>query len=197
MLLANEIVENKRSTILTVSGGGANKTIDITQKALSLGRIEIAGCIYSTNGTLLSVMGSGMTADIRAVMSNPPMGIFVFPMPIQTLERCEANHNALLRIKVNDEIPSRYKGEKVVAFLENMTGDPIYTPKKELTADVYRDLDKSVFDLDLAGGINTPNTELIDISFALNNRQNIAILLTNHDKIEFTNLVWKSILYVS
>ena len=41
---------NERSTILTVSGGGVNKTIDITQKASSLESIEIAGGVYSSNG---------------------------------------------------------------------------------------------------------------------------------------------------
>ena len=189
---------NKRSTILTVSGGGGvNKTINITQKALSLGSIEIAGGAYSSNGALVSIISFGMNADIKVSMTNPQMGRFIFPRPIQEMGRFNGNHASFLQIKVNEEIPSHYKGEKVVAFLESINGNSIYTPKKELTVDVYSELGKNVFDLDIAGGIYLSNTEIININSALNNRPNIAILLTNNKKIELFNLIWKAVYHDS
>ena len=188
---------NKRSTILTVSGGGVNKTINITQKASSLGSIEIAGGVYSSNGTLISIMSFGMSANIKVSMTSPQMGRFIFPRPIQEMDRFNGNPASFLRIKVNEEIPSHYKGEKVVAFLESINGNSIYTPKKELTVDVYRELDKNVFDLNIANGITIGNTEIININSALNNRPNIAILLTNNKKIEFFNLIWKAVYHNS
>ena len=188
---------NERSTILTVSGGGVNKTINITQKASSLGSIEIAGGVYSSNGTLITIGSFGMSADIKVSMTSPQMGRFIFPRPIQEMDRVNVNPASFLRIKVNEEIPSHYKGEKVVAFLESANGNSIYTPKKELTVDVYSELGKNVFDLNIAGGITLGNTEIIDINSALNNRPNIAILLTNNKKIEFFNLIWKAVYHDS
>lgn len=188
---------NKRSTILTVSGGGVNKTINITQKALSLGSIEIAGGVYSSNGTLITIGGFGMSADIKVSMTSPQIGRFIFPRPIQEINRVNGNPASFLRIKVNEEIPSHYKGEKVVAFLESVNGNTIYTPKKELTVDVYSELGKNVFDLNIADGIALGNTEIIDINSALNNRPNIAILLTNNKRIEFSNLIWKAVYHDS
>lgn len=121
---------NKRSTILTVSGGGVNKTINITQKASNLESIEIAG-VYSSNGTL--IIGSfGMSTDIKVSMISPQIGRFIFPTPIQEIDRFNGNPASFLRIKVSEEIPSHYKGEKVVAFLESVNGNTIYTPKKRL-----------------------------------------------------------------
>lgn len=189
--------ENERSTILTVSGRGINKTIDITQKASNLGSIEIAGGLYSSNGTLISIIGFGMRADIKVSMTSPQMGRFIFPRPIQEMDRFNGNPASFLRIKVNEEIPSHYKGEKVVAFLESINGNSIYTPKKELTVDVYSELGKNVFDLNIADGITLGNTEIININSALNNRPNIAILLTNNKKIEFFNLIWKAVYHDS
>lgn len=183
---------NERSTILTVSGKGVNKTIDITQKASNLGSIEIAGGVYS-NGTLVTIGSFGMSTDIKVSMTSPQIGRFIFPTPIQEMGRVSGNRAAFLRITVNAEIPSHYKGEKVVAFLESVNGNPIYTPKKELTVDVYSELGKNIFDLDIAGGITLGNTEIININSALNNRPNIAILLTNNKKIEFFNLIWKAV----
>lgn len=188
---------NERSTILTVSGKGVNKTINITQKASNLGSIEIAGGVYSSNGTLITIGSFGMSADIKVSMTSPQMGRFIFPRPIQKMDRFNGNHPSFLRIKVNEEIPSHYKGEKVVAFLESVNGNKIYTPKKELTVDVYSELGKNVFDLNIAGGITLSNTEIIDINSALNNRPNIAILLTNDKKIEFFNLIWKAVYHDS
>ena len=188
---------NKRSTILTVSGGGINKTIDITQKALNLGSIEIAGGLYSSDGTLISIVSFSMSADIKVSMTSPQMGRFIFPRPIQEMDRFNGNPASFLRIKVNEEIPSHYKGEKVVAFLESINGNLIYTPKKELTVDVYSELGKNVFDLNIADGITLGNTEIININSALNNRPNIAILLTNNKKIEFFNLIWKAVYHDS
>lgn len=188
---------NKRSTILTVSGGGVNKTINITQKASNLESIEIAGGVYSSNGTLITIGSFGMRTDIRVSMTSPQMGRFIFPTPIQEMDRVNGNHAAFLRIKVNAEIPSHYKGEKVVAFLESANGNKIYTPKKELTVDVYSELGKKVFDLNIADGIALGNTEIIDINSALNNRPNIAILLTNNKKIQFINFIWKAVYYES
>lgn len=189
--------ENKRSTILTVSGGGVNKTINITQNASNLGKIEIAGGIYSSNGTLISIGGFGMSTDIRVSMTSPQMGRFIFPTPIQEIGVFNGNHTSFLRIKVSEEIPSHYKGEKVVVFLESANGNTIYTPKKELTVDVYHELGKSVFDLNIADGITLDNTEIININSALNNRQNIAILLTNNKKIQFINFIWKAVYHYS
>lgn len=188
---------NERSTILTVSGGGVNKTINITQKALNLGSIEIAGGVYSSNGTLITIGNFGMRADIKVSMTNPQMGRFIFPEPIQEIDMFSGNPASFLRIKVNEEIPSHYKGEKVVVFLEGINGNKIYTPKKELTVDVYSELGKNVFDLNIADGITLGNTEIIDINSALNNRSNIAILLTNNKKIEFSNLIWKAVYHHS
>lgn len=182
---------DERSTILTVSGG-VNKTINITQKAPSLESIEIASCIYS-NGTLVAIGSFGMSTDIKVSMTSSQMGRFIFPTPIQEMDRFNGNPASFLRIKVNEEIPSHYKGEKVVAFLESINGNSIYTPKKELTVDVYRELGKNVFDLNIADGITIGNTEIININSALNNRSNIAILLTNNKKIGFFNFIWKAI----
>lgn len=188
---------NERSTILTVSGEGVNKTINITQKTSNLGSIEIAGGLYYSDGTLATIYGFGMSADIRVSMTSPQMGRFIFPTPIQEMGIGNLNSVSFLRIKVNAEIPSYYKGEKVVAFLENANGNTIYTPKKELTVDVYREFDKNVFDLDIADGINIGNTEILDINSALNNRLNVAILLTNNKIIQFINLRWKAVYYDS
>lgn len=188
---------NERSTILTVSGGGVNKTIDITQKASNFESIEIAGGVYNSNGTLITIMGFGMSTDIKVSMTSPQMGRFIFPRPIQEMGRFNAHPVSFLRIQVSEEIPSHYKGEKVVAFLESVNGNTIYTPKKELTVDVYSRLGKNVFDLNIAGGITPGNTEIININSALNNRPNIAILLTNNKKIEFFNLIWKAVYHDS
>lgn len=89
------------------------------------------------------------------------------------------------------------KVKKVVAFLESVNGNPIYTPKKDLTVDVYRGLGKNVFDLNIAGGITIGNTEIININSALNNRPNIVILLTNNKRIELFNLIWKAVYHAS
>lgn len=188
---------NERSTILTVSGGGVNKTINITQKASNLGSIEIAGGVYSNNGTLVTIGNFGMSTDIRVSMTSPQIGRFIFPTPIQKIDRFNGNPASFLRIKVNAEIPSHYKGEKVVVFLESINGNTIYTPKKDLTVNVYSELGKNVFDLNLAGGITIGNTEIININSALNNRPNIAILLTNNKKIEFFNFIWKAVYHDS
>lgn len=184
---------DERSTILTVSGEGVNKTINITQKASSLKSIEIAGGVYSSDGTLIAIRGFGMRTDIKVSMTSPQMGRFIFPTPIQEMDIINGNPTSFLRIRVSEEIPSHYKGEKVVAFLESANGNPIYTSKKELTVDVYRELGKNVFDLNIAGGITIGNTEIININSALNNRPNIAILLTNNKKIQFINLIWKAV----
>ena len=188
---------NERSTILTVSGGGVNKTINITQKASNLGSIEIAGGIYSSNGTLISIGSFGMSTDIRVSMTSSQIGRFIFPTPIQKLDRVSGNSASFLRIQVNEEIPSHYKGEKVVAFLESVNENTIYTPKKELTVDVYSELGKKVFDLNIAGGITLGNTEIININSALNNRPNIAILLTNDKRIQFINFIWQAVYHDS
>lgn len=190
---------NKRSTILTVSeGGGVNKTINITQKASNLESIEIAGGIYS-NGTLIAIRNFGIIANITASMTSPQIGRFIFPRPIIEMTMIGENYNnSFLRIKVSEEIPSHYKGEKVVAFLESANGNTIYTPKKELTVDVYRELGKkNVFDLNIADGITLGNTEIININSALNNRPNIAILLTNNKRIGFFNFIWKAVYHGS
>lgn len=188
---------NKRSTILTVSGGGVNKTINITQKASNLESIEIAGGVYSSNGTLVTIGNFSMSTDIKVSITNPQMGRFIFPTPIQQLDRFNGNPTSFLRIKVSEEIPSHYKGERVVVFLESVNGNSIYTPKKDLTVDVYSELDKNVFALNIADGITLGNTEIIDINSALNNRPNIAILLTNNKKIQFINFIWKAVYYES
>lgn len=188
---------NKRSTILTVSGGGVNKTINITQKASNLGSIEIAGGVYSSDGTLIAMGSFGMSTYIRVSMTSPQMGRFIFPTPIQEMDRINKNPTSFLRIRVSEEIPSHYKGEKVVTFLGSANGNNIYTPKKELTVDVYRELGKNVFDLNIADGITLGNTEIIDINSALNNRPNITILLTNNKKIQFINFIWKAVYHHS
>lgn len=188
---------NKRSTILTVSGGGVNKTINITQKASNLESIEIAGGVYSSDGTLIAIGSFGMSTDIKVSMTSPQMGSFIFPKPIQEIGLFNGNHTSFLRIKVSEEIPSHYKGEKVVVFLESANGNTIYTPKKELTVDVYSELGKNVFDLNIADGIALSNTEIININSALNNRPNIAILLTNNKKIQFINFIWKAVYHDS
>lgn len=138
-----------------------------------------------------------MSTDIRVSMTSPQIGRFIFPRPIQEMDRIDKNPASFLRIKVSEEIPSHYKGEKVVAFLESVNGNTIYTPKKNLTVDVYSELGKNVFDLNIAGGITIGNTEIININSALNNRSNIAILLTNNKKIEFFNLIWKAVYHDS
>lgn len=188
---------NERSTVLTVSGGGVNKTINITQNASNLGSIEIVGGVYSSNGTLVTIGSFGMSTDIRVSMTSPQMGKFIFPTPIQKTDRVNGNRASFLRIQVNEEIPSHYKGEKVVAFLESANGNKIYTPKKELTVDVYSKLGKNVFDLNIANGININNTEIININSALNNRPNIVILLTNDKKIQFVNFIWQAVYHDS
>ena len=188
---------NKRSTILTVSGGGVNKTINITQKASNLESIEIAGGIYSSNGTLMAIGSFGMSTDIRVSMTSPQIGRFIFPRPIQETDIVSGNRTSFLRIKVDEEIPSHYKGEKVVAFLESINGNSIYTPKKELTVDVYSELGKNIFNLNIADGITLGNTEIININSALNNRSDIAILLTNNKKIGFFNFIWKAVYHHS
>ena len=189
--------KNERSTILTVSGGGVNKTINITQKASTLGSIEIACSVYSSNGTLVAIEKFGMSTNIEVSMTSPEMGRFIFPKSTQELGSFNGNLASFLRIQVNEEIPSHYRGEKVVAFLENANGNKIYTPKKELTVDVYREVGKNVFDLGIAGGITLGNTEIIDINSVLHNRLNIAILLTNNKKIQFVNFIWKAVYYES
>lgn len=138
-----------------------------------------------------------MSTDIRVSMTTPQMGRFIFPTPIQEIGRFNGDLASFLRIKVNAEIPSHYKGEKVVAFLESINGKAIYTPKKDLTVDVYSELGKNVFDLNIAGGITIGNTEIININSALNNRPNIAIMLTNNKKIEFFNFIWKAVYHDS
>lgn len=189
---------NERSTILTVSGEGVNKTINITQKASSLESIEIAGGIYSSNGTLVTIQNFGILANITVSMTDSQIGRFIFPRPIQAMTVIGGSYkNAFLRIQVNEEIPSHYKGEKVVAFLESVNGNSIYTPKKDLTVDVYKSLGKNVFVLNIADGITIGNTEIININSALNNRPNIAILLTNNKKIELSYLIWKAVYYES
>lgn len=138
-----------------------------------------------------------MRTDIRVSMTSPQMGRFIFPTPIQEMDMITGNPTSFLRIKVSEEIPSHYKGEKVVAFLENVNGNSIYIPKKELTVDVYSVLGKNVFDLNIAGGIGIGNTEIININTALNNRPNIAILLTNNKRIGFFNFIWKAVYHYS
>lgn len=138
-----------------------------------------------------------MSTDIRVSMTSPQIERFIFPTPIQEMDRLGGNPTSFLRIKVSEEIPSHYKGEKVVAFLESANGNKIYAPKKELTVDVYKELGKNVFDLNIADGIFIGNTEIIDINSALNNRLNIAILLTNNKKIQFINFIWKAVYHHS
>lgn len=186
---------NERSTILTVSGG-VNKTINITQKASNLGSIEIAGGIYSSNGTLVSIGYFGIKADIKVSMDSPQIGRFIFPTPIQETGRVNGGGN-FLQIEVDGEIPSHYKGEKVVSFLESPNGDVIYIPKKELTVDVYSKLGKNIFNLNIADGITIANTEIININSALNYRPNIVILLTNNKRIQLINFIWKAVYHDS
>lgn len=73
-----------------------------------------------------------MSTDIKVSMTSPQMGRFIFPTPIQQMGRFNGNNTSFLRITVNEKIPSYYKGEKVVAFLENAGGNKIYTPKKRI-----------------------------------------------------------------
>lgn len=155
------------------------------------------GGAYSSDGTLVTLRSFGMSADIRVSMTSPQIGKFIFPTPIQEMGIVNGDRASFLRIKVNEEIPSYYKGEKVVAFLENASGNTIYIPKKELTVDVYSVLDRHVFDLNIAGGITSGNTEIIDINSALNNRLNIAILLTNNKTIQFINFLWRAVYHDS
>ena len=68
-----------------------------------------------------------MSTDIRVSMTSPQMGRFIFPTPIQEMDRFNRNPASFLRITVSEEIPSHYKGEKVVAFLENVSGNIIYS----------------------------------------------------------------------
>lgn len=138
-----------------------------------------------------------MSTNIEVSMTSPQIGRFIFPTPIQEIDRFNGNPASFLRIRVNEEIPSHYKGEKVVAFLESANGNKIYIPKKELTVDVYRELSRNVFDLNIADGIALGNTEIIDINSALNNRPNIAILLTNNKRIQFINFIWKAVYHYS
>lgn len=188
---------NERSTILTVSGG-VNKTINITQKAPDLESIEIASCVYYPNGTLSTIINFGIIANITVSMTSSQIGRFIFPKPIIEMTRIGGYYkNTFLRIQVSEEIPSHYKGEKVVSFLESINGNPIYTPKKDLTVDVYSKSGKNVFDLNIADGITIGNTEIININSALNNRPNIAILLTNNKKIELFNFIWKAVYHDS
>lgn len=196
-VVCDENSGNKRSTILTVSGGGVNKTINITQKSSSLESIEITGGVYSSDGTLVTIGSFGMITDIRVLMTSTQLGRFIFPTPIQKTDRINGNRTSFLRIKVSEEIPSHYKGEKVVAFLESINGNTIYTPRKDLTVDVYRMINKNVFDLNIAGGITLGNTEIFNINSALNNRPNIAILLTNNKKIELFNIIWNAVYHES
>lgn len=186
---------NERSTILTVSGEEVNKTINITQKTSNLGSIEIVGGVYYPDGTLGTIRSFGMKTNIRVSMTDPRMGRFIFPTPIQEMDFFGGDYTSFLRIKVNTEIPSYYKGEKVVAFLESASGNTIYIPKKELTVDVYKESDKNVFALNIPDGLTIGNTEIIDINSALNNRLNIAILLTNNKTIQFINFIWKAVYY--
>jgi hypothetical protein len=188
---------DRRSTILTVSGGEVNKTLTIVQKPSNSGRIEIAGGAYYPDGTLGSIRYFGMSTSIEVSMTSPQMGRFIFPTPIQEMDLFGGNCYSFLRITVNKGIPSHYKGEKVVAFLENPNGNKIYTPKKELTVDVYTLAGKNIFELNIADGVNVGNTEIININSALNNRQNIVILLANNKQIQFINFIWKAVYYGS
>lgn len=183
---------NERSTILTVSGGGGvNKTINIIQKASLRGSIEIAGGLYS-NGTLVRIMSFGMNTDIR-IMNSPEDVLFVFPTPIQEMGMLYKSQSSFLQIISYEEIPSYYKGERVVAFSESDGGNRIYTPKKELTVNVYRRRKQYVFELNIADGITIDNTEIININSALNNKRNITILLTHDKIIYFKNFIWKAV----
>lgn len=188
---------NRRSTILTVSGGGVNKTLTIVQKTSSVESIEISGAVYYSNGALATIRTFGMSTDIGVSMASPQMGRFIFPTPIQEMGIYGGSCDSFLRITVNKGIPSYYTGEKVVAFLESPNGNRIYTPKKELTVNVYSLADKNRFDLNIADGVNVDNTEIININSALNNRQNIVILLTNNKQIQFINFIWKAVYYES
>lgn len=184
---------DKRSTVLIVSGGGINKTMSIVQKSSNPGVIEIAGPLYYSDGTLATIRWFGLRTDIGVSMASPQMGRFIFPTPIQEMDLIGVNSGSFFHIAVNTGIPTHYKGEKVVAFLESPNGNRIYTPKKELTADVYTLAGKNVFELNIDGGVNVGNTEIININFALNNRPNIVILLTNNKQVQLVNLIWKAI----
>lgn len=184
---------NERSTILTVSGGGGiNKTANIIQYASLRGSIEIAGGLYS-NGTLVAIGRFGMNTDIRIIMNSPEVGLLVFPIPIQEMSMLYKSQSSFLQIISYEEIPSYYKGDRVVAFLDSDGGNRIYTPKKELTVDVYRRRNQYVFELHIADGITIGNTEIININSALNNKRDIAILLTSDKIIYFKNFIWKAV----
>lgn len=190
---------HKRSTILTVSGGGVNKTIDITQKVSDVESIEIASGIYNSGGTLIAIQNFGIVANITVSMTDPQLGRFIFPRPIIEMTRIGGFYkNTFLRIQVSEEIPSHYKGEKVVAFLETPQGNTIYTPKRDLTVDVYTELGRyHIFALDIDGGITVGNTEIININAALYDRAHVTILLTNNKKIQLFNLIWKAVYHDS
>ncbi len=128
-------------------------------------------------------------------MTDPQMGKFIFPTPIQEMRGFTGDPSLFLRIKVNEEIPSHYKDENVVAFLENDNVHTIYTPKSKLTVNVYKKSSKNVFDLNIGNEIGYP--ESVDINSALNNKSNIIILLTNNKRIQFTNFVWISVYHNS
>lgn len=101
-----------------------------------------------------------MSTDIKVSMTSPQMGRFIFPTPIQQMGRFNGNHASFLRITVSEEIPSHYKGEKVVAFLENAGENKIYTPKKELTVDVYSDADDQEEDI-IVSSVGTETINLV------------------------------------
>lgn len=188
--------DSDRSEIITVAGGGESKTLNVTQKGSNVGHLEIAGGVYS-NGNLISVQNFGLITDITALMTNPSLGRFVFPTPIQEMTMLGGSFTStFLRIQVKGEISSDFNQERVVAFLESANGNTIYTPKKNLTTYVYNRLTSNVFDLDIDDGISVNNTEIMDINSALNGRQNIAILLTNNKRIQFINLIWKAAEYL-
>lgn len=184
---------DERSTILTVSGGGVNKTIDITQKTSILESIEIAGSVYASNGNLVGIRSFGMSTDIRLSMINPQKGRFMFPIPIQEIKRFNTIPTSFLRIQVSEEIPSHYKGERVIGFFENSTGNLIYAPRKEFTANVYRMNNAYVFELNIVDGITIDDTEIINANSALNNKLDIVIMFTNNKIIQLINFVWKVI----
>lgn len=71
-----------------------------------------------------------MRTDIKVSMTSPQMGRFIFPTPIQQLGRFNGSPASFLRIQVSEEIPSHYKGEKVVAFLESVNGNQYILLKK-------------------------------------------------------------------
>lgn len=183
---------DRRSTVLTVSGGGVNKTMDVNQKNLTIESIEIAGGLYS-NGTLTAIRSFGMNANIRMITNSPEGMLFEFPTPIQEMSMLYKSQSSFLQIVVDEEIPSHYKNEKVVGFFESSGGNKLYAPKKELTVNVRRMNNKYAFELDIADGINIGNTEIININSALNNKRNITIWLTHDKLIYFKNFIWKAV----